>query len=393
MGDCPGCKKAQCFGNVDVYGTHVLRGCKHCKYSERVYLPPISKKVIYLDQFFFSGAFRGGDDRFVQAAERIKQLAADQLLVAPFSSIHEDETHLWPRFAELYPFIKSASRGAEFAQASEVDRMQILRAFGKWQAGEPADHVLEARDALKTEYIDRWDGYFRIEVGRYLGDPKLIAYLKALSVEGLVDLFPDWRKSTNSFEQDVAAEYNAAGHGYMKSYLEYMVRIGQGDMDALLDSPVMSMVVQSMLSMLPEDMPPDEQLRQCAHFLGSDHFKEAPHQWLQAHMYATLKALVKAGAYQNKERALGKLSGVFYDISHISTYAPYVDAFILDRPMHELVSHPGVDLERRFGIKVFSLSNWDELMTWFDELEGTMSADHRQGLANAYCGTRAGWEK
>lgn len=347
-------------------------------------LPPVHKKVIYLDQFFLSGAFRGGDERFVRAAERIAQLAENQLLVAPYSSIHEDETHLWPGFAELYPFIKRASRGAEFELASEVEREQLLRAFKNWRAQGPVEQALEREDALESAQVNSWDSYFWIDVGGYMGDPQLLGELKRQSVEGLVDAFPAWRQSTNTFEQDVAAEYAAAAKGFMDSYIEFMVRVGTGDYMALFDSPTMSMVVQGCMFMLPEDMEPDEKLRQCARFLVSDYFKAAPSQWLSAHMFATLKSQVRAGAYQNRERALNRLSGVFFDIKHISTYAPYVDAFIMDRPMAELVSHPGVNLEERYNTKVFSLSNWDELFAWLDGLEAGMTAEHRQGLLDAY---------
>jgi hypothetical protein len=136
LGDCPSCKRRNCFGNVEVYGDHVLQGGQHCRYSHGLMLPSIRKKIIYLDQFFFSGAFRGGDARFVQAGERIKQLAEDQLVVAPYSSIHEDETHLWRDHADqLYPFIKNASRGAEFERASDVEQTQLMRAFRVWLAG------------------------------------------------------------------------------------------------------------------------------------------------------------------------------------------------------------------------------------------------------------------
>ncbi|MGF6937140.1 hypothetical protein OKW41_006302 [Paraburkholderia sp. UCT70] len=384
LGDCPGCKQQNSFGNVNVCGDHVLRGCMRCRYSQSILLPAVRKKVIYLDQFFFSGAFRGGDDRFVRAAERIQKLAADQLLVAPFSSIHEDETHLWPRFGELYPFIKSASRGAEFKQSSEVDRFQLHRAFMRWQQNGPADQQPELSDALKPGHVSNWDSYFRIEVGGYHGDAELLARLKLESVEGLVDLFPGWRESQNTFDQDVDAEYNAAAKGYMDAYLEFMVGVGGGDYMALFDSPVMSMVVQGLLAQLPEETPPDERLRQCARFLDSQHFKSCAHQWLRAHMYATLKAQVKAGSYANRERALGRLSGVFFDVSHISTYAPYVDAFIMDQPMAELVSHRGVRLSERYGTRVFSLNNWPELFAWFDELENSMTDEHRQGLRDAY---------
>jgi transcription elongation factor Elf1 len=51
LGPCPSCGKKS-FGNVDVYGSHVLRGCGACEYKDRVPLPPVKKKIIYLDQFF-----------------------------------------------------------------------------------------------------------------------------------------------------------------------------------------------------------------------------------------------------------------------------------------------------------------------------------------------------
>lgn len=385
LGNCPGCKQENCFGNVDVYGDHVLQGCQHCRYSHGLTLPPIRKKVIYLDQFFFSGAFRGGNERFVQAAERIAQLAEDQLIVAPYSSIHEDETHLWRDHADqLYPFIKQASRGAELERASEVEREQLWRAFRAWLAGGPPEHVLDMEDALEKEHIEDWDGYVRIEVGGYLGDPQFLAQLKRQSVEALVDGFPGWRQSQRTFDEDVAAENMAAAQGFIGTYLEFVLRVGRGDIDALFESPAMAMFVQGFMFLLPDEMPPDEKLRRCWQFFASDHFKLVPTQWLASHMFATLKAQVKAGSYINRERALNRLSGVFFDIKHISIYAPYVDAFIMDQPMAELVSHPGVRLTERYGTRVFSLNNWDELFAWFDELEAGMSAEHRRCVLDAY---------
>ncbi|MFG6728536.1 hypothetical protein ACGY1D_13500 [Burkholderia pseudomallei] len=389
-GNCPSCGGENCFGNVEVYGDHVLQGCKQCRYSHGLMLPPIRKKVIYLDQFFFSGAFRGGDARFVQAAERIKQLAEKQLLVAPYSSIHEDETHLWRDHADqLYPFIKDASRGAEFERASEVEKTQLTRAFRAWLAGEPADHAINLEDALEEEHVTEWDGYVRIEVGGYLGDAELLAQLKRQSVEQLVDTFPAWRTSQRSFDEDVAAEYADIGRTLIGSYLEFVFRLFRGDIDVFLDSPAMALIVQGFMFLLPEEMPAEDNLRRCGEFFRSDHFKSVPTQWLTTHMFATLKALVKAGSYQNRERALNRLSGVFFDIKHISTYAPYVDAFVMDQPMAELVSHPGVRLAERYGTRVFSLNNWDELFAWFDELEATMTDEHREGLLDAYPYLRA----
>jgi hypothetical protein len=101
-------------------------------------------------------------------------------------------------------------------------------------------------------------------------------------------------------------------------------------------------------------------------------------------MLATLKLLVKDGAYANRERALQRLSGVFYDVKHIATYAPYVDAFVMDQPMADLVSRPTVRLEERYGTKIFSLSNWGDFLAWLDRLEAEMSEEHLAGLRVAY---------
>lgn len=383
LGDCPGCKSQNTFGNVDVYGHYVFRGCKRCRYKENVALPPLRKKVVYLDQFFFSGAFRGGDARFIAAAERISRLASLQLLVAPFSSIHEDETHQWEKRLELFEFIKATARGHEFEAAYGVEQTQLVKAFKAWLAGGPTDYELKPRDALRDDH-NKWDSYLRIDVGRYLGDIELIRDLKRQSVEGLVSLFDGWRQLHSSFEEDVAAEHQAAGKSYMDFYLEFAVRVAGGDYMALFDAPIISQVVQTMLHLLPEDDAPELKLRKCAEFLFSDHFKAVPYQWLNAHMLATLKHLVKNGFYTNRDQALRKLNGFFYDVKHIATYAPYVDVFVMDQPMADLVSRPTVNLEGRFGTKVFSLGNWDEFLAWLDQLEAEMSAEHREGLRLAY---------
>jgi len=109
-----------------------LRGCGRCRYNERIPLPPLRKKIVYLDQCFFSGAFRGNDERFVSAAARISHAAHQQLVVAPFSSVHEDETHQWERRHELEEFIKATSRGHEFTPAYDVEQTQIRKGFQAW---------------------------------------------------------------------------------------------------------------------------------------------------------------------------------------------------------------------------------------------------------------------
>lgn len=388
LGDCPSCGGQAKFGNVFVKGNQVLRGCMSCKHKITIALPEVQKKVLYLDQFFFSSAFREGDARFVEAAQRIRQISALQLLVVPFSSIHEDETHQWRGYddknkEDLMEFIKSTSRGHEFEPAYEVEQTQIVRAFKAYLAGVSDDFKAEHRDAVHGD-IHEWDDYIRIDVGRYMGEIELIRDFKQQSIEGLVDLFPKWRESKNSFEQDVFMETEAAAKGYLDSYIEYAVRIASGDYNALLDSPIMSMVVQSLLFCLSDDIPHENRLQIIGGFFKSAHFSKTPYRWISDRTYAILKDMVKQGAYTNRDKALKRLNGFYQDVKHVATYAPYCDGFVLDQAMASLVSDGRVDIENKYGVKVFSLNNWEQLMEWLDELEAEMSEEHRKGLVAAY---------
>jgi hypothetical protein len=119
-------------------------------------------------------------------------------------------------------------------------------------------------------------------------------------------------------------------------------------------------------------------------FLFSEHFRQTPFHDLSARIYATLKAMVQDGAYTNAQRAVERLSGFFYDVEHVATYGPYCDAFVADQPMAELLAKPTVAISQRYGVKIFSLNNWNEMLNWLDQLEQEMSDEHKQALLEAY---------
>lgn len=379
IGDCPGCNSKNSFGNVDVFGSTLQRGCHHCEYSVHLPLPEITKSILYLDQFFFSHAFREGDEKFVDAAKRIGEAAHQQLLTTPYSSLHEEETQMWKQREELREFIRKTARGTKFAPQYHVEKTQVIKAFQAWLQGQPPEYQIDERDAFFDE-VHRWDGYFHIEVRGYQLDPIELRGSKLKAVDALVAIFDDWRKDTTTFEQDIQAELLAAARGYVNAYSELVARVGTGDFSALLYSPVRSSVVESMMDILGRDKDYDERLRTCGSFLRSEHFKNTPFHWLSARMYATVKDMVRRGAYKNVEDAKRKLKGFFYDVNHIATYAPYCDGVVLDSVMAELVSHPNVELENRYVLRVFSRRNWDEFLVWLDKLKNNLTPEMEEAL-------------
>jgi len=387
IGDCPGCGGTKCFGNVSVHET-VLRGCTRCNYRSNIWLPEIRKKVIYLDQFFFSGALRGGDPRFTEAAHKVRELCHLQLLVSPYSSVHEDETRQWRGHGgmsseQLMDFIKDTARGAEFVKDYAVEQAQVLKAWKSFLNGQSSQYACEDRDALQGS-LDSWDDYFRIDVGGYTRDVELKRRLKKETVDILVKEFDRWQVSTQTFEQAVALEIHDAGKAYVNSYVAKIKRFAEGDIGAAIDSPMNSMMVEYMMHWLEDSRPIEDRLKRCIEYFKSSHFAQVPSIWLESHIYGTLREMVKLGAFSNRDDARQRLFGVFEDISHISLYAPYCDAIVIDNFMADLVGKPTVALGERYGVKVFSLNSWDALLAWLHSLEAQMSEEHRAAVAAAY---------
>ena len=73
---CPYCGQLGKYGNINITGDILNRGCNACMSRGSIHLPKLHKKIIYLDQFFFSSAFRDHDQRFVMAAQRIHHISA-----------------------------------------------------------------------------------------------------------------------------------------------------------------------------------------------------------------------------------------------------------------------------------------------------------------------------
>lgn len=388
LGNCPGCGAIKKFGNVSVRESYVLRGCSSCQYSEHIPLPPLRKKVLYLDQFFFSHSFLEKDRRFVDAAQQISKISADQLLVVPYSSVHEDEAHQWLGYRgmdkeDLVKFIKSTSRGHGFEPVYEVERSQMARAFQSFRSEESPTFKLQDDDALDRK-VHAWDDYVWIDVGRYMVNIEMARDLKQQSVEALVDeAFPNWRQSTLTFEEQVSVEMRETAKGYLAAYAKYSARLMSGDFDAVWNAPLLSGVVDSLLHCLPPENP-EARLKQVMQFFASKHFEEIPYLWLSSRIYAVLKDMVKHGAYKKREEAIERLSGFFQDVNHVSTYAPYCDAFFMDKAMAHIVVDPHINLEGRFGIKIFSVNNWEEFLRWLNDLQAGMSMQHRTALLDAY---------
>lgn len=381
--DCPNCHGATTFGNVDVYGSSVLLGCGRCRHTERIPLPQIRKSKLYLDQSFLSLVFKGEDDRFLTVAERIKSLCAKQALVVPYSNIHEDETHQWRRHRELLDFIKATARGHEVVPTYNVIQDQFDRALDLWLTQQDPIFPIDKWVAFERE-IDDWEGYYRIDVGGYYGDVEKIRAAKIESISGLVETFDNWRNGSETVDEQIDLELASAARGYLNAYYTFVERLAAGDYDVLLSGPINAQYVERLIRHRALGETVDERVQSAIRFLHSSHFAAMPAQSISARIYAALREQVRRGAYANKEKAIDRLSGFFFDVNHISVYAPYFDAMIVDRSMHELLRTDTVDLTGRWGTRLFSASNLEELEAWLTEIEDAIPSEQIEALPVAY---------
>jgi hypothetical protein len=331
---------------------------------------------LYLDQFFFSHAFRAELTKFVAATQLISKLAHEQLIICPYSRTHDVETHQWlnPQRQALFEFIKVTSRGHEFWPYYRVKKRQMLCGFSRFLNSDTMSYPLERSDALPSD-INEWEDYLRIEVSRLPDDIEQIRKLKERAVGELVDLFPAWRSDNTLFEEDQAIELAAAGDGYVRVYLEMFDCIARGDFMASIDSPVDTQIVELMLQYDGESMEFVDRMRRIGNFFRSCYFAEVPYEAIPTGLFAVLKKRVKQGYYQNSERAKERLSGFLYDVEFISAYSPYCDAMFLDKAMMDFVNDPDLQLSKQYGTRFFSRSNWDEFLEYLHSIESKKSEE------------------
>lgn len=380
-GNCPACGRKDGYGNVNISGSTLLRGCLSCRHLDHIPLPKLNKKVLYLDQFFFSHAFRAENKTFEEAKEKIQQLAFKQLLVAPFSNIHEDETHLWQpeKREELWKFIKQTSAGHEFWQEYHVKEYQLHRAFKAFIRDEDPVHQIERGDALPND-LNIWDDYFWVDVGSFQPDVTAIRNAKDTAVTALLDAFPEWASRPATFQEDVRVELRSGAESYLTLYADYIKRVAQGDLTAMLSSPVDSQIVEKLMQYDADLLIPSLRMQRIKAFFDSEHYANVPIDRISSEFFAFLRHMLRQGAFSSREKAEKRFKGFFYDMRFISTYAPYCDVMVVDTLMHRWATDPLINLPSRFGTRLFSRSNWNEFLAYLDEIERNLTRELEHAL-------------
>lgn len=382
---CPICKNVGKYGNVNVTTDTLNRGCNNCGYWNPIPLPPVRKKVLYLDQFFQSHAFKKQEKPFVEAAERIQDLAAQQLLVCPYSSIHTEETHLWRHKEQerLYKFIKQTARGYEFNRPYKIKQSQIINSFKSFLASDEKFFFFKEREAFRDN-IHSWDDYFWVDIKPVLGDIKKMREGKKAAVGALVEIFDEWRNSKSNFENARLSEALGYAKTIFKQYIDSFVVIATGGISEYLNSPIESKFVETLTYFDRDTLSWEQRIERIKRYLASPYFVNTPFMDISCQVFAVLRKLVKRGGFTNKERAKERLSGLYYDVEFISTFGPYCDAMFVDRVMRTWVLDPETKICNRYSFTVYSAECWNDFHNFLDDVERSITEELKVCLKMVY---------
>lgn len=384
---CPMCADHQSFGIISAGGRGLTRRCKVCGFSDRISLPTLDKKVIYLDQFAFSELFKlksgkrkeDAHSEFWQAADRqINRLVLLQQAVFPPSDVHHSETLVSPWPKELRDAYEAVSGEVRFEDTNQIELSQIAvfaRAFitnskpeidfgiDNSVRGRRNEWLSDMRIAVQTDYSQFADGT-RASVDE--------------TAQAVVDLMGGWRKHGMGFDEALEIElssYHESRTGALQAFAQrHATAVAAGDFMAEFNLG-MSFVVREM-SLLRElftqaGVASDQLDETTARFWRGDGNREQPFGRILAYMFAALAGQVKAGRAKDASR------GFMNDVKAIAAYAPYVDAMLVDKECATLLGEGRPRDELCYKSRIFSLNKKDEFLAYLQEIEDATPEDVR----------------
>jgi hypothetical protein len=376
---------------------HYVRRCIHCWFDKSVTLPPVQKRIIYLDQFVISNMMKALDptgknvDGFYRTLfEKLDRLSKLQLIVCPDSPIQDYESVVDGRYEKFRTVFRQLSHGISFHDPTTILHAQIMRAFRCWEAGKPCEADVTRKFAL-TQEPDVWQDVYRIELN--FTTPGLAQELntrRELVIERLHKKCREWQDDANfSFEQIFNDEL--AGHAkvileqYSRHLAHYAaVRAGYAPVDdELCFPPPGERVVSGMLRELSSSISSyEERFAAIREFFASEHFRRVPGVRITGLFWATIARDIHNG---RKSDHFPK-SGMFNDIDAVAMYSPFCDAMFVDKEIAHLTKQGPLREELGGDVRFFSLRGTEkaEFLDYLDGIERSASAEHLQLVEEVY---------
>lgn len=317
--------------------------------------PPHLKKVIYLDQFAISEivnaidpqskAHKRVDPFWRQAFEALERVSKLQLVVCPWSPIHQDESLLSGRFERLQRMYEHLANGVRFNRPNDVELHQLTPALSAWLDSKepPAPDVNPAR--ITSGALHRWHGRFRVSVSmdHSAQEVQALRQRRTRLHGSLSRWFEECRqRSDKTFEHALRIEQDGYRDVLLETYrhrekrqteLLRQVEAATGEPYpfelespvSLLGGPGNDLLYVILETLKRRGIAQSAFGERIGEFLNSKHFRSMPIVRTSTRLFALI-----AHAAANHQKTPPD-EGTASDIDLVSAYLPYCDAMMIDK--------------------------------------------------------------
>lgn len=389
---CPQCGQVQ-IGTSSVEKNVHIRRCRNCYHRETERLPPLEKKLIYLDQMVLSSIAReldpvwreqtsSRDGYWLEAFDQLDRLVKLQMIVCPESIIHEEESACDDRYETvLRRLYRNLSSGIRLHTPHEVVMEQLWEAFEAWFTDRDPDWSRITREKVVYGSLDEWSERLRLEVnmGHWPGRLEGIRDTRTSAHETLQQLWDEWASERMQFEDLFQKERIGFATGVLQSFLIHVRRWHRttGNVEEVVDpldlfpSWQFRLVTEILRRLEEKGIPHEEQARRAVSFFFSEQALCAPENHIGALLHAGLARRAASGQRRVPTR------GTRNDIAFIAAYLPYCDAMFIDNEFAHLLSEGPLAAEvNEYSTRIFSTRSRDEFLTYLVGLEDKASPDH-----------------
>ncbi len=395
------CPNPQCLAD-DSFGVSICisgsktytRECLVCGYEENYPLPPLKKKVVYLDQFVISNLIKLLDKEH-PSHEKIKsepfweklfikleEASRSQAIVCPHSFYHVDESLTGDiDFRLMRRLYEHFSSGKTLLPGAKIEQYQITQHFEGWLEQKKVNFQLKPDDIAFSSDLHTWSIGIGISVNLhpYSGQVEKLQKINALTKEELKNIWLRWQSEKDiTFTDRIHEEVLGLGKGLISAARQFLERRTSAinkmaiegscnfDLDDLLP-PISNDILEALYKIarakdITEDKIPETINK---YFIDTQSLLEIPKVRINSVMYAGLAQRAAGGKKSAPKSTV--------DVQFISSYLPYCDALFVDIESALLLKEfpknvPDSLRLKEFPAKVFSLRNKDEFLDYLDRL-------------------------
>lgn len=376
--------------------------------ANRIPLPKLNKRIIYLDQYVVSNLMKL-DNPVHQRNDSLKtnpfwqelrdllmELRRMQLIVCPDSASHVSESRISPFNAELKKTYENLSSGITFQSFDSISSLQIGELARAWSDGRKPVFRFNARDVLHKDPNEWSERYYITFQDNPFIVPNEIKAARAYMHTHVARLFRDvWSKEARTFKYWYDLERKGyqgyLGAAVVKSRRERMesMLVYQPGVEPSLEElgKVLPSAAEALLAGLQHIMrfprdgsmrTPDEIAKLEKSFGEANRIAEAPFVKLQSLMYAAIAMQAAAGQKEPPNE------GMTTDIETIAYFLPYCDAMLMDNGCWALLRKIPTALRPAEVERVYSLNSRTDFLDYLRSIRANITPEHLDALREVY---------